>query len=286
MLHFVSELHLSWQILSSNMVTVSPDGHSDYKTETDNVMSTCKPYTFSILIQSCALIIYELRHSKTYTIICAANEDSDQSTHQLSLFRDLAGRCIDSQQPKASLCAQERLTKLRGCAGWSKFWQDVCVILYVLLFPRSYEPSHDKTNKMACAPSEDSDQPGPLPVVLSYLISAQSFCWFCHEAALMFSHFCYNIAEIYNCCFYINLHKFCLKVNFWKYNMSLKILTSKEMALLKLNNVVLLQNGSKGRNWKLSRLMEKATKWPLRPAKTQISLGIRPVWSESSLCAQ
>ena len=32
--------------------------------------------------------------------------------------------------------------------------------------------------------------------------------------------------------------------------------------------------------------MTKPTKWPLRPAKTQISLGIRPVWSESSLCAQ
>ena len=28
------------------------------------------------------------------------------------------------------------------------------------------------------------------------------------------------------------------------------------------------------------------TKWPVRPAKTQISLGQRPVWSESSLCAQ
>ena len=26
--------------------------------------------------------------------------------------------------------------------------------------------------------------------------------------------------------------------------------------------------------------------WPVRPAKTQISLGIRPVWSESSLCDQ
>ena len=27
-----------------------------------------------------------------------------------------------------------------------------------------FEPSHDKTNKMACAPSEDSDQPGIRPV--------------------------------------------------------------------------------------------------------------------------
>ena len=32
--------------------------------------------------------------------------------------------------------------------------------------------------------------------------------------------------------------------------------------------------------------MTKQTKWHVRPAKTQISLGIRPVWSESSLCAQ
>ena len=35
----------------------------------------------------------------------------------------------------------------------------------------------------------------------------------------------------------------------------------------------------------LSRLMTKPTKWHVRPAKTQISLGIRPVWSESSLSA-
>ena len=31
---------------------------------------------------------------------------------------------------------------------------------------------------------------------------------------------------------------------------------------------------------------DKTTKVSVRPAKTQISLGIRPVWSESSLCAQ
>ena len=34
----------------------------------------------------------------------------------------------------------------------------------------------------------------------------------------------------------------------------------------------------------LSHSMIKPTKWPLHPAKTPISLGIRPVWSESSLC--
>ena len=36
----------------------------------------------------------------------------------------------------------------------------------------------------------------------------------------------------------------------------------------------------------MSHIMTKPTNWHVRPAKTQISLGIRPVWSESSLCAQ
>ena len=35
----------------------------------------------------------------------------------------------------------------------------------------------------------------------------------------------------------------------------------------------------------LSHLMTKPTKWHVRPAKMQISLGIGPVWSESSLSA-
>ena len=35
----------------------------------------------------------------------------------------------------------------------------------------------------------------------------------------------------------------------------------------------------------LSSCMTKPTKWPVHPAKTQISLGIRPVLSGSSLCA-
>ena len=36
----------------------------------------------------------------------------------------------------------------------------------------------------------------------------------------------------------------------------------------------------------LSRLVTKSTKWHVRQSKTQFSLGIRPVWLESSLCAQ
>ena len=37
-------------------------------------------------------------------------------------------------------------------------------------------------------------------------------------------------------------------------------------------------------NWAAS--WQKPTKWALCPVKIQISLGIRPVWSESSLCPQ
>ena len=39
-------------------------------------------------------------------------------------------------------------------------------------------------------------------------------------------------------------------------------------------------------NCNLSRMVTKPAKRHVRPATTQISLGIRPVWSESSLCAQ
>ena len=34
------------------------------------------------------------------------------------------------------------------------------------LFAHTTEPCHDKTNKMTCAPSKDSDQPGHLPSLI------------------------------------------------------------------------------------------------------------------------
>ena len=88
-------------------------------------------------------------------------------------------------------------------------------MLSIFLLP--FEPPHDKTNKMACAPSEGSDQPGLTPSlprvfavrmkkawVLSYPMRLGSdwadaqaglslcwahmpFCWFCHAAAHLFS---------------------------------------------------------------------------------------------------
>ena len=67
------------------------------------------------------------------------------------------------------------LIRLRRCADWfESLWGHArrCVFwrcgLYVPYYERQnrmiYELAHDKTNKMACAPSEDSDQPGHPPV--------------------------------------------------------------------------------------------------------------------------
>ena len=50
------------------------------------------------------------------------------------------------------------------------------------------------------------------------------------------------------------------------------------------NNVIILKQKQTLQGY-MSCCMTKPTKWPVRRAKTQISLGIRPVWSESSLSA-
>ena len=98
-------------------------------------------------------------------------------------------------------------------------------------FNMKIEPRHGKTNKMICAPSEDSDQPGHPPSlirvcavrlkqnwILSYPLSAQrrlwsdwadaqadlslrwaqrSFCWVSHEAAQNASSSSLNMQHIY-----------------------------------------------------------------------------------------
>ena len=83
---------------------------------------------------------------------------------------------------------------MRQCLSFSSsFWCHVLVVtcdwwhfLDISFYFFTYEPPHDKTNKMACAPSEDSDPPGYPPNlirvfavcmkkawVLSYPLSAQ-----------------------------------------------------------------------------------------------------------------
>ena len=41
-----------------------------------------------------------------------------------------------------------------------------------------FEPSHDKTNKMTCLPSEDSDQPGHLPSLIRVFAVRMKKAWF------------------------------------------------------------------------------------------------------------
>ena len=106
----------------------------------------------------------------------------------------------------------------KGLKELEEFMKNVSFMQSQALLNRNiYELPHDKTNKMTCAPSEDSDLPGYPPSlikvfairmkkawVLSYPVSEQqrlwsdwadaqadlrlrwahrSFCWFCHEAA-------------------------------------------------------------------------------------------------------
>ena len=136
----------------------------------------------------------------------------DEKSHNLMRWLNYA-RCFGE-------CFMKRFCL---CAQTMRIWRYVCLSECVLRI----EPPHDKTNKMACAPSEDLDQPGHLPSlirvfavrmkkawVLSYPLSAQrrlwsdwadaqadlslcwaqSFCWLCHEAA-NFMHTHYNAAR-------------------------------------------------------------------------------------------
>ena len=139
------------------------------------------------------------------------------------------------------------------------------------------EPSHDKTNDMAYAPSEDSDQSGHPPVWSESSLSAwrklgslathwahsedsdqtgrmpwllglrwtqMPFCWFCHVAAQIQCVFLYFYAS--------------------------SIDPEKNFAVMKGNVIKEPPH-------------DKTNKVVVRPEKTQMSLGIRPVWSESSL---
>ena len=54
-------------------------------------------------------------------------------------------------------------------------------LLIVIAIVNSYvaqnEPRHDKTNKMTCAPSEDSDQPGHPPSLIRFFAVRMKIAW-------------------------------------------------------------------------------------------------------------
>ena len=125
-----------------------------------------------------------------------------------------------------------------------------------------FEPRHDKTNKMACAPSEDSDQTGTCaPSEDSDQTGRMPrLIWvFAGRTVILLVLSCRGSFKV----------------------TPLKILWYDEG-----NSAGDRERNTKERKTEISRDMTKPTKWHMRPAKSQISLGTRPVWSESSLCAQ
>ena len=90
-------------------------------------------------------------------------------------------------------------------------------------------------------------------------LGAHSFCWFCHIAA----HLYYALKSLWWYCVNFALQQFDF---YW----------------IKRCNI--LQYVYAFCYYEPPR--DKTTKMTMRPAKTQISLGVRPVWSASSQCAQ
>ena len=70
-------------------------------------------------------------------------------------------RCLDRTTPLLAIAeiSRPKLVSVAEQAGLSLNWSQTPKAGFVVTW-LIYEPPHDKTNKMTCAPSEDSDQPG------------------------------------------------------------------------------------------------------------------------------
>ena len=145
---------------------------------------------------------------------------------------------------------------------------------HLIPFLRIVEPPHDKTNKTTVCPaktqiihpgwSESSlsthwvakdlrflhvDSEDSAQADLSLRWAHMLFCWFCHDAAQFFLSHLYPSPS---------------QIKLWTGSRS-------------------WENRILWHIWVAS--WQNPTKWHVRPLKTQISLGIRPVWAESSLSA-
>ena len=68
-------------------------------------------------------------------------------------------------------------TKFSNVVEFLVFIPDGLKPLHLCILLKSFEPSHDKTNKMACAPSEDSDQPGNQPSLIRVFAVRMKKAW-------------------------------------------------------------------------------------------------------------
>ena len=144
--------------------------------------------------------------------------------YQFVLFHFVHILVLSAEKEMTIFCVPYTPYSLSVVTMTAKSSQILCVCTCVLLLYMKFEHAYDKTSKITCAPSEDSDQPGRMPSlirvfavrmnkpwVLSYPLSVQrrlirlggcpgwadaqadlslrwvhkSICWFCHVV----SHF-------------------------------------------------------------------------------------------------
>ena len=145
----------------------------------------------------CGILTFKPPHDKTNKMTCAPSEDSDQPGHAPSLTR-VFSVCFKGTKDPALLQADSKDAQADPSLHWvQKSFCTFCRALahFIFITPserwsymteilltgskqmnkckptliKTTEPPHDKTNKMACTPSEDSDQPGHLPSLIRWM---------------------------------------------------------------------------------------------------------------------
>ena len=124
----------------------------------------------------------ELQNDKPYKMIRAPSEDSDQPGHLISLIRVFSVPLGKQSSWFCLVAAQADITTLllSYLCCLKMLIHDECHI-FIVKQTRENELGNDKTYKMTCAPSENSDQPGHLPSlirVFSVPLGKQQ-SWFC-----------------------------------------------------------------------------------------------------------
>ena len=93
----------------------------------------------------------------------ANNKGADQPAHPRRLLSASVVRCLDSIIPLVSISdiSSLYLAYVAAQAGLSLNWSETpktdFLMISISVMETAYEPHRDKTNKVACAPSEDSD---------------------------------------------------------------------------------------------------------------------------------
>ena len=161
---------------------------------------------------------------------CAPSEDSDQTAHSRSLIRIFTAHFVSETRKRRLWSGSAGLRRLIWVFVGRTCQKDF------LALPLKFKLAYGKTNKMACAPSEDSDQPGYPPSlirvfavrtkkawILSYPLSAQRrlwsdwtdaqadpslrwahmpFCWICHALAQFYLITCTSNEDSYPACIF------------------------------------------------------------------------------------